>query len=59
MLPDWLITFLTIAFSAGSAYGAIRYDLGRLHEKASNAAASAAQAHKRIDDFYQQRRANT
>lgn len=47
---------ILMAIGAGvGSYAAIRYDLGKLHEKAQNAQATAAKAHERIDGIMQAR----
>lgn len=47
--PEFLLQ-IGIALASGfGAYAAIRADLARLHEKATNAAQSASTAHARID----------
>lgn len=49
--PQFFVQVL-IGLGAGvGAYAAIRYDLGKLHEKAQNAHDSAKKAHERIDSM--------
>ena len=47
---------MLMAIGAGvGAYAAVRYDLGKLHEKAQNAQDSAKEAHERIDRMMERR----
>lgn len=46
--------FISLMASVGcavGAYAAIRADLAKLHERATNAMEAAARAHDRIDNF--------
>lgn len=52
----WLQAALAIAGGFGS-YAAIRADLARLHERATQAIESAKEAHQRIDANMRDRRA--
>ena len=55
LTPNFLVQVL-IGMGAGvGAYAAIRYDLGRLHEKVQNAHDEAERAQKRIDDLMHSR----
>lgn len=47
--PSFLLGIVTALAACGGAYAAIRADLGRLHERASQALESAQRAHERID----------
>lgn len=49
MSVDTIISILCAFGAAVGAYAAIRYDLGKLHERASMAYESARDAHSRID----------
>ena len=51
MMPDWVFQLLTAGAGAAGVYAAIRADLARLHEKATQAGKSADEAHQRIDDI--------
>lgn len=56
--PELLISLLASLGTIGAgvgAYAAIRYDLGRLHERSTHAAEIADEAHRRIDQLYQDR----
>lgn len=48
-VPAWLQTLLGAAGAAAGLYAAIRADLARLHERATHALHTAADAHRRID----------
>lgn len=50
-MPEWLYQLLTAGAGAASVYAAIRADLARLHERATQALASADKAHNRIDQL--------
>lgn len=50
-MPDWVFQVLTAGAGAAGMYAAIRSDLARLHERASQALASADKAHTRIDNL--------
>lgn len=50
-----LDSIVTALIAGLGAYAAIRADLARLHERATNALASAARAHERIDELQGQR----
>lgn len=56
-MPDWVFQLLTAGAGAAGVYAAIRADLARLHEKATQAGKSADEAHQRIDDILLKRRA--
>lgn len=47
--PDFIVQALMALSAGGGAYAAIRADLARLHERATQAQQAAAEAHKRID----------
>lgn len=49
--PEFMWQLFIGICTGGGAYAAIRYDLGRLHERATQALASAEQAHRRIDSL--------
>lgn len=46
-----LMTILQVLGPAAAVYAAIRADLARIHERATNAHESATRAHARIDDL--------
>ena len=49
--PEFILEIF-VALAAGfGAYAAIRADLSKLHERATNAQLSATRAHERIDDM--------
>lgn len=50
-MPDWFAQVLTAGAGAAGVYAAIRADLARLHERATQALATAEKAHARIDSF--------
>lgn len=52
MIPDWLFQILTAAAGAAGMYAAIRADLARLHERATQALEAATRAHERIDGLH-------
>lgn len=54
-MPDWLFQLLTAGAGAAGMYAAIRADLARLHERATQAMEAAQRAHDRIDNIHQQR----
>lgn len=56
-MPDWLVQVITVAGMGVGAYAAVRSDLARLHEIATQARDSAHEAHRRIDDFARRRSA--
>lgn len=63
-MPDWLFQLLGPAGVAVGTYAAIRADLAALHVKADTATAAAAEAkgavgeaHRRIDELFNHRRA--
>lgn len=56
-MPDWLYQLLTAGIGGAGAYAAIRADLARLHERATQAKEAADEAHRRIDDLFNHRRA--
>jgi len=61
MMPEWgylAIQFLVAAGAGVGAYVAIRADLARLHERATQAKERADAAHNRIDEIFN-RRSNT
>lgn len=47
--PQFFVQVLMGLGAGVGAYAAVRYDLGKLHEKAQNAQDSAKEAHERID----------
>lgn len=49
MTPEAWIAFASLIGMALGGYAAIRADLARISERATNAQASAARAHERID----------
>lgn len=49
---EFLLQILIAVGSGFGAYAAIRSDLATLHERATEAQASAARAHDRIDQFH-------
>lgn len=51
MTPDFLLQLGAAVCSAAGVYAAIRADLARLGVLAQHAHESAAQAHRRIDQF--------
>lgn len=55
-MPEWVLDLLPAVGVAVGMYAAIRSDLAYLRAKAEQAVASAESAHRRIDDFFQQRR---
>lgn len=50
-MPEWVFQVLTAGAGAAGMYAAIRSDLARLHERATQALASADKAHSRIDQL--------
>ena len=52
--PQFFVQVLMGLGAGVGAYAAVRYDLGKLHEKAHNAQKTAEKAHDRIDDMMQQ-----
>lgn len=48
---EFLLQIVVAIGSGFGAYAAIRADLATLHERATNAAAAAAEAHRRLDQF--------
>lgn len=50
-MADWWVQVAGAIAGAASVYAAIRADLARLHERASQALASAEKAHSRIDSL--------
>ncbi len=54
-MPDWVFQLFTAGIAGAGAYAAIRADLARLHERATQAHDSAAEAHRRIDEFFNRR----
>lgn len=48
-MPDWVLQVAGYAAMGAGMYAGIRYDLGRLSEKAEAAARAAAKAHERLD----------
>lgn len=54
-MPDWLFQLLTAGAGAAGVYAAIRADLARLHERATQALTTAERAHDRLDHFHNQR----
>lgn len=55
-MPDWLFQLMTAGAAACGVYAAIRADLARLHERATQALTAAQRAHERIDTFHHQHR---
>lgn len=49
MTPEFLLQTMLALASGFGAYAAIRADLATLHERATNAAKKADEAHQRID----------
>lgn len=49
MIPDWVFQLVSAGAGAAGLYAAIRADLARLHERASQAMEAATRAHDRID----------
>lgn len=47
--PGFFVEVLIALAACGGAYAAIRADLARLHERASQALSTANRAHRRID----------
>lgn len=60
-MPDWAVQVvamvLTGVVTAGGVYAAIRADIAYMRAKVEQAADSAAEAHRRIDGFFQHGRA--
>ena len=56
MIPDWMFQLLTAGAGAAGVYAAIRADLARLHERATQAMQAAERAHERIDHLHGGRR---
>lgn len=54
-MPEWVFHVVTAIGAGTGAYAAIRADLARLHERATQAQAAAAEAHRRIDAIALQR----
>jgi hypothetical protein len=50
-MPDWLFPVLGMVAAGAGAYAAVRADLARAHERASQALESAGRAHARIDSL--------
>lgn len=51
--PQFFVQVLMCLAAGVGAYAGVRYDLGKLHEKADNASLTAQRAHDRIDDMLQ------
>lgn len=51
--PEFMLQIVVALGSGFGAYAAIRADLATLHERATNAANAAAEAHRRIDSLKQ------
>lgn len=51
LTAELLISLMASVGCAVGAYAAIRADLARLHERATNALDAAERAHDRIDNF--------
>lgn len=47
-----IISIVSAAAVGAGVYAGIKQDLGKLHERASDAKETAKSAHRRIDDFY-------
>lgn len=56
MIPDWFFQVLTAGGGAAAVYAAIRADLAMLHERATQAMATATRAHERIDHIKEGRK---
>jgi hypothetical protein len=54
-MPDWLFQLVTAGAAACGVYAAIRADLARLHERATQAMQAAQRAHERIDSIHHHR----
>lgn len=54
--PQFFLSLLMGLGTGVGAYAAVRYDLGKLHEKAQNAKETADKAHDRIDNIMQAKR---
>lgn len=50
-MPDWLFPALALLATCAGGYAAVRQDLGRVHERATQALESASAAHRRIDSL--------
>lgn len=50
-MPDWVFQLLTAGAGAAGMYAAVRADLARLHERATQAMDAATRAHDRIDNL--------
>lgn len=51
--PQFFVQVLMCLAAGVGAYAGVRYDLGKLHEKADNASLTAQRAHDRIDEMLQ------
>lgn len=47
-----IVSIISAAAVGAGIYAGIKQDLGKLHERSSNAKDTADHAHRRIDDFY-------
>lgn len=50
MSTDTIIQIVSLLFTAGAVYGAIRADIRGIHEAVKRAQSSADDAHRRLDD---------
>lgn len=51
-MPEWLFQLVTAGAAAAGVYAAIRADLAKLHERATQAMDAATRAHERIDTLH-------
>lgn len=56
MTAELLLSLIAAVGCAVGTYAAIRADLARLHERATNALEVATRAHERIDNYREGRR---
>lgn len=49
--PEFILQIVVAVGAGFGSYAAIRADLARLHERATQAQTSAGEAHKRIDSL--------
>ena len=52
--PQFFVQVIMCLAAGVGAYAGVRYDLGKLHEKADNASKVAQRAHERIAEMMQQ-----
>ena len=58
-MTDTIIQIISLLFTAGAVYGAIRSDIKNIHERLSDIKSSADDAHKRLDAILmEERRSN-